>query len=410
MTPPPDNTPASPEPRCSRCGAVKPNVINDDSQWVCVQCANTPAPPPDPARECAERCACMLFDHPTEPPSSVLTPIIAETLAGVTRERDAWQKRFEQCDRVLMSNYRDLENLTATVERLTRERDAAQTALAEVQGKDGAELLRLTYEKAERMTKERDLLAKERQEWRALAIERGNKLDSLTATNARLAKENAGHQSVIVGFSQECDKLRATNARLRGALENLVNRLEFIHADSHYKSVWSLYYVHGGDYSNGPKYDKELVAAKSALADSGPDPVAELRAEIERLKADRESNYIARQEVTTFCPECSKACPEVGRYYCGECGHTWPIPDVADLRAECERLRGELDEVVRLHNLGEQAIQNALADAESERDRLVKVLANASKWRHSEDCDVIAATEECHHACTCGLEKAKGEV
>lgn len=49
------------------------------------------------------------------------------------------------------------------------------------------------------------------------------------------------------------------------AARRLVKRLDEIHADSHYQSVWTLYAIHGGDYSNGPKYDKELAELREAL-------------------------------------------------------------------------------------------------------------------------------------------------
>lgn len=48
--------------------------------------------------------------------------------------------------------------------------------------------------------------------------------------------------------------------------QNLVDKLEEIHNDEHYRSVWTMYAIHGGDYSNGPKYDKELASLKKALA------------------------------------------------------------------------------------------------------------------------------------------------
>jgi hypothetical protein len=59
----------------------------------------------------------------------------------------------------------------------------------------------------------------------------------------------------------ECNR-----ATLRKALQDLVRRLDEVHADEHYKSVWVSYMIHGGDYSRGLKYDGQLEAARAALS------------------------------------------------------------------------------------------------------------------------------------------------
>lgn len=58
--------------------------------------------------------------------------------------------------------------------------------------------------------------------------------------------------------------------RYKSALENLDNRLLFIHEDPTYQYVWVSFMNHGGDYSNGPKYDKELESAQRVLATPQP--------------------------------------------------------------------------------------------------------------------------------------------
>jgi len=58
----------------------------------------------------------------------------------------------------------------------------------------------------------------------------------------------------------------------REALEKLVTRLDEIHKDDLYKSVWNCYANHGGDYSKGPKYTDELSNARKALAATEPKP------------------------------------------------------------------------------------------------------------------------------------------
>ena len=48
------------------------------------------------------------------------------------------------------------------------------------------------------------------------------------------------------------------------ALAGLVNRLDAIHADPRYESVWTSYMIHGGRY-NGPTYVEELARARATL-------------------------------------------------------------------------------------------------------------------------------------------------
>ena len=49
------------------------------------------------------------------------------------------------------------------------------------------------------------------------------------------------------------------------AAKALVEKLDAIHADSHYQSVWTSYAIHGGDYSKGPKYEEEFAALKKEI-------------------------------------------------------------------------------------------------------------------------------------------------
>ncbi len=57
---------------------------------------------------------------------------------------------------------------------------------------------------------------------------------------------------------------------LRSAAQALVDKLEAVHADPQYISVWQLNYIHGGRYT-GPQYDKELAALKVVLSPSRPE-------------------------------------------------------------------------------------------------------------------------------------------
>ncbi len=52
--------------------------------------------------------------------------------------------------------------------------------------------------------------------------------------------------------------------RLREALAGLVNRLDEVHDDERYQSVWVLYQIHGGKYTE-PTYTEALENARRAL-------------------------------------------------------------------------------------------------------------------------------------------------
>ena len=69
-------------------------------------------------------------------------------------------------------------------------------------------------------------------------------------------------------FRGRCGEEGRMNERAESALEKakaLVNRLDEVHNDPRYQSVWLLYAIHGGNYTE-PKYGKELTALKDALA------------------------------------------------------------------------------------------------------------------------------------------------
>lgn len=55
---------------------------------------------------------------------------------------------------------------------------------------------------------------------------------------------------------------------LRGALQGLVDRLDEIHADPAYKTVWTIHQIHVGPY-RGPTYVEELARARAALKAMG---------------------------------------------------------------------------------------------------------------------------------------------
>lgn len=55
------------------------------------------------------------------------------------------------------------------------------------------------------------------------------------------------------------------DAEVVEALEALIKKIEAIHDNADYQSVWSVYAFHGGRYE-GPTYVSELQQARAALA------------------------------------------------------------------------------------------------------------------------------------------------
>lgn len=91
----------------------------------------------------------------------------------------------------------------------------------------------------------------------------------------------------LLAATARAEAAEFTVAGLRRALEGLVVRLEEVHNSPEYKSVWCCYMIHGGDYSNGPKYDKVLATAQTALAASPDDHARWIKAEaLRELQSD----------------------------------------------------------------------------------------------------------------------------
>ena len=68
------------------------------------------------------------------------------------------------------------------------------------------------------------------------------------------------------GFdASTCLSLVEALEEMRGALAALVSRLDEIHADPAYKSVWTVNQIHAGPYS-GPTYVEALARARAALS------------------------------------------------------------------------------------------------------------------------------------------------
>ena len=78
-----------------------------------------------------------------------------------------------------------------------------------------------------------------------------------------------GERGDAVGAMTEVDgpimaTLVANNDALRAVLEGLVDRLEEIHADPAYQTVWTVNQIHAGPY-RGPTYAEALARAKAEL-------------------------------------------------------------------------------------------------------------------------------------------------
>lgn len=67
--------------------------------------------------------------------------------------------------------------------------------------------------------------------------------------------------------------------KLREAAQTFVDRLKVIHDNPLYQTIWLSAANHGIDYSNGPKYEKELAALVEVLAQPCQQPQASVESE-----------------------------------------------------------------------------------------------------------------------------------
>ena len=74
-------------------------------------------------------------------------------------------------------------------------------------------------------------------------------------------------QKIVEHDNAQREQLEAAQERekkLVDALGILITRLDEVHEDEQYKSVWFSYHNHGGRYT-GPTYTQELMIARKAL-------------------------------------------------------------------------------------------------------------------------------------------------
>jgi hypothetical protein len=73
---------------------------------------------------------------------------------------------------------------------------------------------------------------------------------------------------IIDNTIAEIRKLRERNTKLETTFWAFVNKLDAIHDDPAYKSVWTVHQIHVGPYQ-GPTYTAELAAARAVLMEGG---------------------------------------------------------------------------------------------------------------------------------------------
>lgn len=69
---------------------------------------------------------------------------------------------------------------------------------------------------------------------------------------------------IRISFSAAKADPRGAGVTLHQALKGLVDRLDEIHADPAYRSVWTINQIHAGPYT-GPTYVEALARARAAL-------------------------------------------------------------------------------------------------------------------------------------------------
>ena len=74
-------------------------------------------------------------------------------------------------------------------------------------------------------------------------------------------------ETALARERESVNELSEANIKLRKALKDLISKLEEVHTDSQYLSVWTLYQTHYGSYT-GPQYKDEFEAAKKAMEES----------------------------------------------------------------------------------------------------------------------------------------------
>ena len=111
---------------------------------------------------------------------------------------------------------------------------------------------------------------------------------------------NPNIRNFACGLEKEITTLTASCAAKTLTLDALITRLEFIHESPEYKNVWICSHNHLGPYT-GPKYVKELEAAKEALSDTaGQELLDELTAAKELLREIRDGEVNAQDEADKF--------------------------------------------------------------------------------------------------------------
>jgi hypothetical protein len=104
-----------------------------------------------------------------------------------------------------------------------------------------------------------------------ITVSRAATTDEISAEMDRRGSVIERLETNVRHWREECGKLHAQNAELVAALKGLVNRLDEIHDDPGYRSVWTTSQMHIGPY-RGPTYVDALDNARAALAAAGHKP------------------------------------------------------------------------------------------------------------------------------------------
>lgn len=107
------------------------------------------------------------------------------------------------------------------------------------------------------------------------AISTAKRVDEVTRENnnlqGQLAVKDVGlHSKLVTELKAQITTLEAENKGLREAAQSLVNKLNVIHANPLFQSVWFSAANHGIDYSKGPTYIHELAALTESLTTPTP--------------------------------------------------------------------------------------------------------------------------------------------
>lgn len=100
-----------------------------------------------------------------------------------------------------------------------------------------------------------------------MTLKDDNTIYRLEQENDRLRAQRDNREMLFEMAKKDVEKLIAQRDQLLAALNALVSRLDAVHANEDYKSVWVVNQIHAGPYQ-GPNYTNELEHARAAIAET----------------------------------------------------------------------------------------------------------------------------------------------